>query len=76
MLKIYVPYLKKHRMTVKLSLHLSDSLNARLDKRCSEKSMTKSALLRRAVAMILAATEEEGAKVFIRGSTGEKEVLP
>lgn len=62
-------------MTVKLSLHLSDPLNARLDKRCSEKSMTKSELLRKAAAMILAATEEEGARVFIRDSTGEKEVL-
>lgn len=60
---------------MKLSLHLSDPLNARLDKRCSEKSMTKSELLRKAVAMILAATEEEGARVFIRDSTGEKEVL-
>ncbi|MEG1038902.1 hypothetical protein [Comamonas sp.] len=62
-------------MTVKLSLHLASPLNSLLDKRCEEKSMTKSAFLRKAVALMLAATEVEGRKVVLRDGAEEKEVI-
>ena len=62
-------------MTVKSSLHLSETLNHHIEEACKKAGFTKSDFLRKGAAIVLAALEKPGTKTVLRDADGDREII-